>query len=158
MPPAPEACAPPGQTGSGGKQHEPNGNPDRGPGGGGHRRRALRRALLTARGAVHDIRAKSRTDFVTDVDMRVQAMLRSRLGELAPGVQFMGEEQDNAAIDPSRPCWILDPVDGTTNLIRGLNHSAVSLALAEGGRPYSAPSSTPTPASSSPRAPAAALT
>lgn len=115
-------------------------------------------ALLTARGAVHDIRAKSRTDFVTDVDMRVQAMLRSRLGELAPGVQFMGEEQDNAAIDPSRPCWILDPVDGTTNLIRGLNHSAVSLALAEGGRPYSAPSSTPTPASSSPRAPAAALT
>lgn len=92
-------------------------------------------ALLTARGAVHDIRAKSRTDFVTDVDMRVQAMLRSRLDELAPGVQFMGEEQDNAAIDPSRPCWILDPVDGTTNLIRGLNHSAVSLALAEGGRP-----------------------
>ena len=75
-------------------------------------------ALLTARGAVHDIRAKSRTDFVTDVDMRVQAMLRSRLGELAPGVQFMGEEQDNAAIDPSRPCWILDPVDGRPARIR----------------------------------------
>lgn len=45
----------------------------------------------------------------------------------------MGEEQDNSGIDPERPFWILDPVDGTTNLIHGLRHSAVSLAYAEGG-------------------------
>ena len=53
---------------------------------------------------------------------------------LAGEAQFMGEEQDNSGIDPARPVWILDPVDGTTNLIRNLRHSAVSLALAEGGR------------------------
>ena len=57
-----------------------------------------------------------------------------RLAALAPDVQFMGEEQDNTGLDWSRPCWILDPVDGTTNLIHSFRHSAISLALAEGGQ------------------------
>lgn len=89
--------------------------------------------LLLGLDAVHEVRAKSRTDFVTDVDLRVQETLRKRLAGLAPEAQFMGEEQDNSAVDPSRPFWVLDPVDGTTNLIRGLNRSAISLALAEDG-------------------------
>ena len=90
--------------------------------------------LLDGAGAVHEVHAKNRTDFVTDVDLRVQETLRARLAELLPEVQFMGEEQDNSAIDWTRPLWILDPVDGTTNLIRALRHSAISLALAEAGR------------------------
>ena len=89
-------------------------------------------ALLS--GAVHEIRAKKPKDFVTDVDMAVQETLRRCLYELASEVQFMGEEQDNSSLDPERPFWILDPVDGTMNLIRGLNHSSVSLALALDGR------------------------
>ena len=90
--------------------------------------------LLDGAGAVHEVHAKNRTDFVTDVDLRVQETLKARLAELLPEVQFMGEEQDNSAIDWTRPLWILDPVDGTTNLIRALRHSAISLALAEAGR------------------------
>ena len=90
-------------------------------------------ALLDERGAVHEIHAKTRTDFVTDVDVRVQETLAARLAELLPEVQFMGEEQDNSAIDVTRPFWVLDPVDGTTNLIRALRHSAVSLGLCDGG-------------------------
>ncbi len=73
--------------------------------------------LLADPAAVRSIRAKSETDYVTNVDLAVQEFLRERLAALAPDVQFMGEEQDNAALDWSRPCWILDPVDGTTNLI-----------------------------------------
>ena len=46
----------------------------------------------------------------------------------------MGEERYNTGLDWSRPCWILDPVDGTTNLIHSFRHSAISLALAEGGQ------------------------
>ena len=87
---------------------------------------------LLSGGAIHEIRSKSPTDFVTDVDFAVQERLKRELGELAPEVQFMGEEQDNSAIDPARPFWVLDPVDGTTNLIRGLGRSAVSLALCLG--------------------------
>lgn len=90
-------------------------------------------ALLTDPAAVQTILSKSPTDFVTNVDLSVQNLLRDRLFELAPAVQFFGEEGDQTAVDPDRPFWILDPVDGTTNLIHGYCHSAVSLALAEGG-------------------------
>ena len=90
--------------------------------------------LLTDPAAVQSIRSKGETDYVTNVDVAVQAFLRERLAALAPDVQFMGEEQDNTGLDWSRPCWILDPVDGTTNLIHSFRHSAISLALAEGGQ------------------------
>lgn len=46
----------------------------------------------------------------------------------------MGEEREAAAIDPRRPFWILDPGDGAADLVHQLRHSAVSLALAEGGQ------------------------
>ena len=91
-------------------------------------------ACLSDPAAVHSIRAKGETDYVTNVDLAVQELLRERLAALAPEIQFMGEEQDNTGLDWSRPCWILDPVDGTTNLIHRFRHSAVSLALAEGGQ------------------------
>ena len=91
-------------------------------------------ACLSDPAAVHSIRTKGETDYVTNVDLAVQELLRERLAALAPDVQFMGEEQDNTGLDWSRPCWILDPVDGTTNLIHNFRHSAISLALAEGGQ------------------------
>lgn len=91
-------------------------------------------ACLSDPTAVRCVRAKSKTDYVTNVDLAVQELLRERLAALAPDVQFMGEEQDNTGLDWSRPCWILDPVDGTTNLIHSFRHSAISLALSEAGQ------------------------
>ena len=91
-------------------------------------------ALLTDQSAIRNIWAKSETDFVTNVDVTVQETLKAQLASLAPEIQFMGEEQDNSRLDWHRPCWILDPVDGTTNLIHSFQHSAISLALAEGGQ------------------------
>lgn len=91
-------------------------------------------ALLTDQSAIRNIWAKSETDFVTNVDVTVQETLKAQLASLAPEIQFMGEEQDNSRLDWHRPCWILDPVDGTTNLIHSFRHSAISLALAEGGQ------------------------
>ena len=90
--------------------------------------------LLADPAAVRSIRAKSETDYVTNVDLAVQEFLREHLAALAPDVQFMAEEQDNSALDLTHPCWILDPVDGTTNLIHQFRRSAISLALAEGGQ------------------------
>ena len=91
-------------------------------------------ALLTDQSAVRNIWAKSETDFVTNVDVTVQETLKAQLASLAPEIQFMGEEQDNSRLDWHRPCWLLDPVDGTTNLIHRFQHSAVSLSLAEDGQ------------------------
>ena len=89
-------------------------------------------ACLTDPAAVHSIRAKGETDYVTNVDLAVQELLRERLAVLTPDIQFMGEEQDNSRLDWHRPCWILDPVDGTTNLIHDCHQSCVALALWDG--------------------------
>lgn len=80
------------------------------------------------------IREKGLADFVTDVDMRVQDFVKQGLEKIIPGTQFMGEEKDNTEIDFSGDFWILDPVDGTTNLIHDYRQSAVSLALCEQGQ------------------------
>lgn len=76
---------------------------------------------------------KGKTDFVTPVDLEVQEELCRRLRELAPDYEFMGEEKENRNLDLSGKLWILDPVDGTTNLIHQFQHSTVSLAMAYRG-------------------------
>lgn len=88
-------------------------------------------ALLTDPHAIRSVTAKSETDFVTNVDLTIQDRLRSQLAELAPAVQFLGEEGESVPLDPARPFCVLDPVDGTTNLIHHFRHSAISLALVE---------------------------
>ena len=78
--------------------------------------------------AVH---VKGRSDYVTEVDLHVQAYLQSVLAENYPDIPFMGEEKDNTGLDLSGAVWILDPVDGTTNLLHDSKESCISLALAD---------------------------
>ncbi len=90
-------------------------------------------ALLFDTRAAGDITVKGRADFVTQVDLNLQERIKRELFRRYPAVQFMGEEQDNSGLDPAGAVWILDPVDGTTNLIHHYNQSAVSLGLYEKG-------------------------
>lgn len=83
--------------------------------------------------AAHHIRVKGKADFVTEVDTSVQEKIHSELNRLYPEIQFMGEEQNNSGIDFKKSVWILDPVDGTTNLIYNYKASCISLGLAHGG-------------------------
>ena len=80
---------------------------------------------------VSHVRQKGPVDFVTEADTQIQTFLARELSSLCPHIQFMGEEQDNSSIDRDGALWILDPVDGTTNLIHNFRHSSVSLALAD---------------------------
>lgn len=80
------------------------------------------------------VTVKGPADFVTMVDTNVQNFLKEALYDLAPQVQFMGEENHMNQINPRKPSWILDPIDGTTNLIYGYHHSAVSLAYYDGSQ------------------------
>lgn len=86
------------------------------------------KALIERRGADH-IKTKAAQDFVTEVDFAVQQTICEALKADWPEIQFMGEERDNSDIDFSKPYWVLDPVDGTTNLIHNFHHSVISLAL-----------------------------
>ena len=79
------------------------------------------------------IKAKGEQDFVTEVDTAVQKLINEKLSELYPDIQMLGEEKDNSDVDFSGDVWILDPVDGTTNLIHDFRFSALSLGYSEAG-------------------------
>lgn len=81
-----------------------------------------------------DVHTKGPIDFVTEVDFHVQAYLQEKLSADYPDIQFMGEEKNNDEIDFTGLVWILDPVDGTANLVHDLNASAISLGLCDNGK------------------------
>ena len=91
--------------------------------------------LLERRGA-ECFETKAPQDFVTEVDFAVQKVICDALRENWPEIQFMGEERDNSDIDFTLPYWVLDPVDGTTNLIHDFHHSVISLALVINHEPH----------------------
>lgn len=67
---------------------------------------------------------KAKNDFVTDIDIAISDFLKTKLKEIDPTVGFFSEEEEGNLQDN---CWILDPIDGTTNLIYGYNLSSISL-------------------------------
>ncbi len=77
---------------------------------------------------------KGDSDYVTLVDIKVQEYIFKGLKSLFPNHQLFGEESKHHNLDFSQPTWILDPIDGTTNLIHNYQQSAVSLALWDNGR------------------------
>ena len=78
------------------------------------------------------IKVKGSADYVTQVDTDIQGFLAKELGNLFPEIQFLGEEEGLHEMNGDT-YWILDPIDGTTNLIHDYQHSVVSLALYEKG-------------------------
>lgn len=75
------------------------------------------------------VTVKGLSDFVTQVDTQVEQFIKGKLTELYPEIQFVGEEEDCSAVDFDGLMWVLDPVDGTTNLIHDYRRSSISLAL-----------------------------
>lgn len=84
--------------------------------------------------AISNIKVKGAADYVTKVDLEVQNYLQKELKRLYPDIGFIGEEQEHFVADRNKSYWILDPIDGTTNLIHHYKMSAVSLGLYENGK------------------------
>ncbi len=74
-------------------------------------------------------------NYVTDADVAVQRFLQRELKRLLPEAAFVGEEDGGDVYREDGPCFIVDPIDGTTNFIRSLHCSTVSVGLTEGGEP-----------------------
>ncbi len=73
---------------------------------------------------------------VCDVDLAADAMLKERLMALDPEAGWLSEETaDDAERLMRTRVWVVDPIDGTRDFLRGRAGWAVSIALAEGGRP-----------------------
>ena len=95
---------------------------------------AVRRAgrmQLDAFGGGFAVRKKGVIDLVTDVDLAIERELRELIAERYPDHDVLGEElgPPDTERPSARHCWILDPIDGTTNFAHGLPIFCASLAL-----------------------------
>ena len=75
-------------------------------------------------------------DLLTEVDVAVQEHIVEQISHLFPDDLIAAEEGDFANIpsDPDCRCWVIDPIDGTQNFVRGLFPTfGISVALAVGG-------------------------
>jgi myo-inositol-1(or 4)-monophosphatase len=86
--------------------------------------------LLDSLGKVELIEQKTATEFVTDVDRRVEDMIIAGLRERFPGETILAEESGNNAGTGDRT-WFIDPLDGTTNYAHGYPFFAVSMACGD---------------------------
>ena len=84
-------------------------------------------------GADFQIHKKGTIDLVTEVDVAVERMFRALVAERFPDHHVLAEEMGGAAEAPPGPCWVFDPIDGTTNFAHGLPIFCASLALEIGG-------------------------
>lgn len=81
---------------------------------------------------VPDIERKGRGDFVSAVDRESEASILEVLAESGLPVQA---EESSPGLVADGPRWVVDPVDGTTNFLRGLPEVAVSVALVDAEGP-----------------------
>jgi myo-inositol-1(or 4)-monophosphatase len=72
---------------------------------------------------------KGAIDLVTEVDVAVERMFRDMIGERFPDHAILAEEMGGAASAPTGPCWVFDPIDGTTNFAHGVPIFCSTLAL-----------------------------
>lgn len=81
------------------------------------------------------VRHKEKFDLVTDADVASEETIKAHIASHFPADAFLGEE--TSLVDPERSgrCWIVDPIDGTTNFAHGLPPYCISIALYENGRP-----------------------
>jgi myo-inositol-1(or 4)-monophosphatase len=86
--------------------------------------------------AANAITEKGAADFVTAVDFASQNFIKSELEKYYPKASLLSEEGDHDSFVPQEYTFVLDPVDGTTNLIHRYRQSAVSLGLLHNGKPY----------------------
>ncbi|QBF30539.1 inositol monophosphatase family protein [Thalassococcus sp. S3] len=73
------------------------------------------------------VSAKRAGDFVSEADRDAEVHLKNRLAATRPADGWLGEETGSATRGTRR--WVVDPLDGTTNFLRGIGHWAVSIAL-----------------------------
>ncbi|AGH50083.1 inositol monophosphatase [Sphingomonas sp. MM-1] len=73
---------------------------------------------------------------VCEVDIELDGLLRQQLSELDPEAGWLSEETaDSAERLLGVRTWVVDPIDGTRDFLRGRPGWSVSIALVEGGRP-----------------------
>ena len=105
--------------------------------------RAVRKAAPRLRrdfGEVEQLQVsrKGPADFVSMADKRAEQTILEELRNARPDWGILAEEGGEIEGNPSKPRWLVDPLDGTTNFLHGIPHFSISIAVEEkrpDGRP-----------------------
>ncbi|MFC0005882.1 histidinol-phosphatase [Micromonospora siamensis] len=94
-------------------------------------------AVSAARFRALDLRVEAKPDLtpVSDADTAVEREIRALLAERRPDDGLLGEEYGEQPAGPNGRRWIVDPIDGTKNFVRGVPVWATLVALLEDDRP-----------------------
>lgn len=74
-------------------------------------------------------------DIVTDVDLKIDRFIKSKINTEFPGEKIYSEETADE-VDLSESFWSIDPIDGTSNFARGIPHFAVVISWIKNGEPF----------------------
>ncbi len=72
---------------------------------------------------------KGPSDFVTNSDYKVEKIIINELIKSKKKYYLISEESGKIENENKNGCWIIDPIDGTTNFLNGIPHFAISIAL-----------------------------
>jgi myo-inositol-1(or 4)-monophosphatase len=85
--------------------------------------------MMSRSGGNLRIDKKGTIDLVTDVDMAIEREFRALVAGRFPDHEVLAEELGGSGEVPRGPCWVFDPIDGTTNFAHGLPIFCASVAL-----------------------------
>ncbi|MGB1141016.1 MAG: inositol monophosphatase family protein [Halioglobus sp.] len=81
-----------------------------------------------------EVIAKGVNDFVSEVDMKAEQDITYHLQKAYPDHAILGEEGGLTGDEDAEYLWIIDPLDGTTNFVRGIPHYGISIACLHRGK------------------------
>jgi myo-inositol-1(or 4)-monophosphatase len=85
-----------------------------------------------------NVTEKGRMDYASEVDADAEKAVIKELKRAYPDYSVLGEESGGQAGKNGRYTWVIDPLDGTSNYLRGFPHYCVSIALVDNGEPTDA--------------------
>jgi myo-inositol-1(or 4)-monophosphatase len=74
---------------------------------------------------------KGPADFVSAADKAAERTILDELRHARPDWGILAEEGGSVEGDPSKPRWVVDPIDGTSNFLHSIPHFAISIAVEE---------------------------
>ncbi len=98
--------------------------------------------MLEGSRKIDELRVKSKSghgNYVTEYDSKIQKFLNEKLGKLLPEANFVGEENGQEIFKEEYHkgfTFVIDPIDGTANFVKGWNESVVSIGLLKDCEPF----------------------
>jgi myo-inositol-1(or 4)-monophosphatase len=80
------------------------------------------------------VSVKGPANFVSAADLRAEEIVHAELSKARPGYSFLMEERGRVDGSDKSHCWIVDPLDGTTNFLHGIPLFCVSIGLERDGQ------------------------